>query len=711
MESVSSDELATPDRGGTVLSALTAPRSIAIIGASDDPDKLSGRPVAGLLESGYPGRVVCVNPARSRVQGLPCFDSLRAVDEPVDLAVLTVPAHRVLAALTDCAAAGVTVAVVFASGFAETDGSDAQRRIGELARRSGMRVLGPNCIGAIALRHGVVASFSRALHGVPVSLGPVALVSQSGAFGSLVLSAAQQAGIGFHSFVSTGNEADLSVPEVLGALAEDPDVGTLLMYTEGLSDGDALLRAARRARELGKPVIAVKVGRSEQGARAVASHTGAITGSDAAYDAAFDAAGILRVAGMEDLLDAARIFAPGRRCAGDRLTVLSMSGGVGILMSDLAPEAGLRAASWDATWRARMADAIPDYGSPDHPIDMTAQLNTDPRILARALRVAAEHPGTDVIAVFLGVVAGGAQPLVDVLVEVAATTDKPIAVAWTGGDGTPLRALNTARIPAFADANRAITALGLLARHATRPVADPPHPPDPRPAEHARRILSAAPGARLDEVDSKRLLAAYGIDCVPERAAGTPDEAGAAATELGFPVAVKLLSTEVAHKSEMRAVHLGLDDAGQVTDAAAAVLDAARTAGVGDARILVQSMAGPGVELLAGTTVDPVFGPLVVAGTGGVLVEVLHDTATALAPVGPGTARRLLEERRGAALLHGVRGAPPVDVDAAAHVVARLSRLAADLSEEIREIDVNPLIVGPGGALVVDALVVRARSE
>lgn len=478
MESVSSDELATPDRGGTVLSALTAPRSIAIIGASDDPDKLSGRPVAGLLESGYPGRVVCVNPARSRVQGLPCFDSLRAVDEPVDLAVLTVPAHRVLAALTDCAAAGVTVAVVFASGFAETDGSDAQRRIGELARRSGMRVLGPNCIGAIALRHGVVASFSRALHGVPVSLGPVALVSQSGAFGSLVLSAAQQAGIGFHSFVSTGNEADLSVPEVLGALAEDPDVGTLLMYTEGLSDGDALLRAARRARELGKPVIAVKVGRSEQGARAVASHTGAITGSDAAYDAAFDAAGILRVAGMEDLLDAARIFAPGRRCAGDRLTVLSMSGGVGILMSDLAPEAGLRAASWDATWRARMADAIPDYGSPDHPIDMTAQLNTDPRILARALRVAAEHPGTDVIAVFLGVVAGGAQPLVDVLVEVAATTDKPIAVAWTGGDGTPLRALNTARIPAFADANRAITALGLLARHATRPVADPPHPPD-----------------------------------------------------------------------------------------------------------------------------------------------------------------------------------------------------------------------------------------
>lgn len=704
------DTSSAAPRGGEarvdLLTALTAPRAIAVIGASGDPGKLSGRPVAGLLEAGYEGRIVCVNPARDEVQGLPSHPSLAAAGGPVDLAVLTVPAPRVLDALEECAAAGVALAVVFASGFAEAGDAEAQERMTALAGRTGMRILGPNCIGAMALRNGVVASFSRALHGIEPVIGPVALVSQSGAFGACVLSAAQHAGIGIHSFVNTGNEADLSVAEALAALAEDPDVGALLVYTEGLTDGPALLRAARRARELGKPVVAVKVGSSAAGARAVASHTGALTGSDAVYDAAFAEAGIVRVDGMGDLLDAARVLSNGRRAAGDRLTVLSMSGGVGILMADLAGPAGLRLADWDDEWRARMAAVIPPYGSAANPVDMTAQLNTDPSILADALRVACEHPGTDVVAVFLGVLAGGSDELVDAVAGVA--TGKPVVVAWTGGDGTPLRRLTALGVPAYDDANRAVRALGMLVRHSVPPAPPVGYTPDPVRKAAALEIIGAARGKRLDEVAGKRLLALYGIDCVPERPALTPAQAAKEAADLGFPVAVKLLSADVAHKSELDGVRLGLTGPDAVRVAAADVMEAALAAGVRDVRLLVQRMAEPGVELIAGARVDPVFGPIVLAGLGGVLVEVLRDTALALAPAGPGRIRELLASLRGADLLRGVRGRPAADEEAIVRTMATLAELITDLAGQITEIDINPVVAGVSGATVVDALVVLA---
>ncbi|WP_329520337.1 acetate--CoA ligase family protein [Spirillospora sp. NBC_01491] len=693
-----------------LLTALTAPRSIAVIGASADPAKLSGRPVAGLIESGYAGRIVCVNPARDEVQGLPCHPSLAAAGGPIDLAVLTVPAPRVMAALEECAEAGAALAVVFASGFAETGETGLQDEMTALADRTGMRILGPNCIGAMALKNGVVASFSRALHGLEPVLGPVALISQSGAFGACVLSAAQHAGVGLHSFVNTGNEADVSVAEAMAALAEDPEVGALLVYTEGLADGPGLLRAARRARELDKPVVAVKVGRSAAGARAVASHTGALTGADAVYDAAFAEAGIVRVDGMGDLVDAARILTAGRRAAGDGLTVLSMSGGVGILMADLAAGHGMRLADWDDAWQARMAEAVPPYGSPVNPVDLTAQLNTEPEILTRALEVACAHPGTDVIAVYLGVLAGGSEALVDAVAAAAGVTGKPIVVAWTGGDGTPLRRLTALGVPAYDDANRAMRALGMLVRHASHREAGAgaAYVPDTARRAAALEIVQRARGKgrrQLDEAESKRLLALYGVEGIPERAADTPEEAAAAAAGLGFPVAVKLLSADVAHKSELGGVRLGLTGPGEVREAAAEVMAAARAAGARDVRLLVQRMAGPGVELIAGARVDPVFGPVVLAGLGGIFVEVLADSALALAPAGPARTRELIGSLRGAALLRGVRGRPAADEAAVATALSGLSELAADLAGEIAEIDVNPLLAGPDGAVALDALV------
>ncbi|MBO2452811.1 acetate--CoA ligase family protein [Actinomadura barringtoniae] len=690
-----------------LLTALTAPRAIAVIGASADPDKLSGRPVAGLLEAGYEGRIVCVNPARDEVQGLPCHPTLAAAGGPIDLAVLTVPASRVMAALHECAEAGVALAVVFASGFAEAGEADLQDELARLAESSGMRILGPNCIGAMALKNGVVASFSRALHGLEPVIGPVALVSQSGAFGACVLSAAQQAGIGVHSFVNTGNEADLTVAEAMTALAEDPEVGALLVYTEGVSDGPELLRAARRARELDKPVVAIKVGRTAEGALAVASHTGALTGSDAVYDAAFEAAGVVRVDGMADLVDAARILTVGKRAAGDRLTVLSMSGGVGILMTDLAGELGLRQAEWDAEWQRRMAAVIPSYGSAANPVDMTAQLNTEPEILACALDIACAHPGTDVIAVFIGVLAGDATELVDALARVE--TDKPIVVAWTGGDGTPLRRLTERGVPAYDDANRALRALGMLVRHAGGSATPAPTEPDPARTAAAMKVITRARDAghkQLDEAQSKELLRAYGIPCTPERPATTPGDAVTAAAEIGFPVAVKLLSADVAHKSDLGGVSLGLTGETAVRDAATEIMNLARDAGIGDVRLLVQRMAAPGVELIAGARVDPVFGPVVMTGLGGVFVEVLQDTALTLAPAEPGRVREILRSLRGSALLHGVRGRPAADEEAIVDIVVRLSELAADLAGELAEIDINPIIAGETGALVVDALVV-----
>lgn len=453
-------------RASVLLRALFAPRSVAVVGASDDPSKLSGRPVSYLLRHGYRGRVFCVNARRETVQGLPAYPALGAVPEPVDLAIVAVPAPLVAGVLRECAAVGVGVAMVYAAGFGEIgpDGAALQDEIAAICRETGLRVLGPNCLGTIGVGSATTATFASALDGTPLTFGPVALVTQSGAFGTFIFSAGQSSGVGFSHFANTGNEVDLTVPEIARALLDDDDVNVVLAYLEGLPSADAMREVARAAVRLDKPVVTVKVGRSPAGARAALAHTASAAGDDEAYDALTREHGLLRVHGMTELLDAARVFAAGRRAAGRRATIVTMSGGAGVLMADLLADQGVEVPEWGQPWRDRVAAAIPPFGSSRNPVDVTATLLSHPEILEASLAVAIDHPGTDCIAVLLGNAESAEEALVAAVRWAHERTTKPLVAVWTGGSGRPREDLTRAGVPVYPDPESAARALGLLVR-------------------------------------------------------------------------------------------------------------------------------------------------------------------------------------------------------------------------------------------------------
>ncbi|MER5914331.1 acetate--CoA ligase family protein [Streptomyces sp. NPDC001982] len=703
-----------PEGGGEALGKLLYPRSIAVIGASDNPAKLSGRPLAYMKRFGFAGRILPINPTRSHVQGLPAYRSLDDVEGDIDLAMIMLSAEQTPDAVRHCGRRGIPVAIVGASGFAElgAEGVTLQRRLRTAIEESGVRVLGPNCLGMIAVRDRAMPTFSSALdEDVPLTEGPVAFLSQSGAFGAFVFSESQNLGIGISHYLNTGNEVDLSVAELLDGLVRTDQTQVVLAYLEGVSDGRRLLDAARHAYEQDKPIIAVKVGRSAAGATAAQSHTASLAGDDAVFDGVARQHGIVRVDGPEQMLDAAQIFATGRRLRGRRLTTLSVSGGAGALAADAAAAHGIEVRPWDETWQAKMAAVIPAYGSARNPIDLTGTLVAEPDILRRSLQVALQHPETDMIAVLLGCADSQSAELIDAIAAANSSTDRPIAVVWTGGSGRPRQRLRELGIPCYTDPGRAAAALGRLADFSLRPALPRPQRLAGIDVAAARDVLVQARAAgrvQLDEYQSTRLIAAYGVPCAASRPAATADEAVIAAKELGGAVAVKLLSDRIGHKSDMDGVRLGLVDPDSVREAAADLLRIAREAHVEDARLLVQSMAAAGTELFVGVKRDPVFGPVVVVGFGGVLVEALADSQVAAAPIDVDTARRLLLSLRGSRLFGRLRGKPPRDLDAAAEAVARLSWLAADLSDDLAELDVNPLLLGAQahGVVAVDALAV-----
>ncbi|MDA3624164.1 acetate--CoA ligase family protein [Saccharopolyspora sp. WRP15-2] len=676
----------------SAIQRLLHPRSIAVLGASDNPIKLSGRPIELMKRFGYAGRLLPINARRSEVQGLPAYRSLDEIDGEIDLAMVMLPADKVVDGLRDCAARGIPAAIVGASGFAEIGerGEQLQQQLEAVIAETGIRVLGPNCLGMFNVRDRAMPTFTSAMdESAELVGGPVAFVSQSGAFGTFIFSAAQQAGLGISHFLNTGNEADLSVAEVLGGLLETDGVEVLMAYLEGVHQGHELMSVARRAHELDKPILVVKVGSSEAGARAAQSHTASLAGEDAVFDGAARQHGIVRLAGQEELLDTAQVFANGRRTRGRRLSTLSLTGG---------------------------AEVIPPYGSPRNPIDLTAMLISDTDLLRRGLEVAVQHPGTDMIAVLLGNADNASAQLIDAIEQAFRSTDRPLVVVWTGGSGRPRRRLQELGIPCFTDPGRAAAALSKLADFSLRP----PLPAPERPADIDDKVVRAivedvrAQGrTQLDEHESSRLIAAYGIPCAGAFPAATPDAAVAAAHDLGGPVAVKLLSDRIGHKSDIGGVRLNLTGDAEILAAAGDLLDIAKTAGDPDARLLVQRMAGGGTELIVGLKHDPAFGPVVVVGFGGVLVDVLADSQVGVAPLDPDAAERLLLSLRGSRLFGEVRGKPPRDLDAAADAVARLSWLAHDLAEDIAELDVNPLLLDEAGkgVIAVDCLAVLTPAD
>jgi acetyltransferase len=683
------------------LAAFFDATSVAVIGASADPAKVGGSVLANLRAGGFAGRVVPVNARRAAVQGLAAVPSI-AEAGAVDLAVVAVPAPAVLPVLVQCAAAGVRGAVVLSAGFREAGGEGPAREAALRAwlATAPLRVMGPNCLGWIRPSAGLNLTFAQ---GMPRA-GALGFFSHSGALCTAVLDWSHEHALGFSVFASLGNQADVNETHVLDALAADAETRVILGYIEGVADGAAFFRALRDA--VGrKPCVLLKAGRSSAGARAVGSHTGALAGSDRAFDAAVRQAGAVRVDTLEELFDVGRALAAGRLPVSRRVLLVTNGGGLGVLASDAATAAGLDVGPPPPAVRARLAAALPAHAATGNPIDLVGDATASR--YAAALH-ALEGDDASLVVMLAPQATTDAAAIARSILAGARGRTTPVLAVLAGGPrvrpGVP--PLEEGRVPCYAFPERAVGALARMAALAERAARPAPAPPALDPAAVAAPLRSLAGVARLSLLEAAPLLHAAGIATVPAAAAKTPDEAACVAATLGLPVALKILSPDIVHKTDVGGVVLGLGGVEAVGAAAAAMLarvrerrPAARLDG-----FLVQRMAGGAdeVELLLGMVRDPQFGPLVMVGFGGIYVEVLDDTATRLAPLDRGEARRMLGELRMAPALAGARGRPPVDLDALADVVARFAALAAAVPA-LAELEINPLLAGPGGARALDA--------
>jgi acetate---CoA ligase (ADP-forming) len=694
------------------LAAFFDPRSVAVIGASRDPSKIGGSVLANLRSAGFLGRIVPINARADLVQGLPAFPSLLTVQGQVDLAVVTVPAPAVLPALKECVAKGVPAAVVISAGFRES-GEEGQRRENELRewlRHQPLRVLGPNCLGWIRPSRRLNVTFAP---GMPQA-GNIAFVSHSGALAVAILDWARDRRMGFSLFASLGNQADITESDVLAEVARDDETRVIVGYIEGVAEGRRFVQTLRDAASL-KPVVVLKAGRSAEGARAVSSHTGALAGSDRVFDAAVKQAGAVRAETVEELFDLARGLASQRLPRGRRLLVVTNGGGLGIVSTDAARQSGLEVAPLDEAIRRRLAPVLPAAASTVNPVDLVG--DADAARYSNALHAIGADAADAALVVLTAQAATDSVGVARAVIGATRGWPIPVAAAFVGGArvAAGARALEDAGIPCYGfpePAVKTLAGMALLAERRARPPETPPLTVRVADAkEHLGRLIAAG-RSQLGMLDLAPLLDSYGIPCATPRLAATAAQAAVVARNMGFPVALKVHSADISHKTEVGGVRLGLRSADAVASAAIEMLarvKTARPAAVIEG-VLVQPMVEGGKELLLGMLRDPQFGPAVIVGFGGIYVEVLRDTAMRLCPLQVWEASAMLGELRMAPLLHGVRGEAPVDMGALTESICRFAQLAVDLAD-LTELEVNPLVASAGGVIAVDARASLAPPE
>lgn len=698
------------------LTSFFWPESVAIVGASDDPARISGRPLRYLLESGYKGAVFPVNPRRHTVQGVRAYPTLGALPVIPDVVLVVVAAEWVKPAITECAAKGVKSVVIFSAGFAEADlaGRKAQDEIVAIVRQAGMRMFGPNCVGLFNSESGFYGTFTQSLdRGLPES-GPVAVVSQSGAYGADLLFMARERGLGIKYWLATGNEADLTVADGLLWMARQPDVKVIMCYAEGVRDGEAFIHALRVAHENRKPIVFLKSGRSDSGARAALSHTAAMAGSDAVYDALFRQYGVHRARTAGEQIDIAYACAHGVLPAGNRLGIVTISGGVGVQMCDAAERCGLEVPPMPLASQAKLKKLLP-FAGVGNPCDTTAQALNDMSLMATNLDVMLGEGGYDALVAFFSSVPASSrvgEPLRQAIRTGTSGHAGTLMVLAMIVDAVTLRSYRDAGFLTYDDSDRAVEVIGALARLRSsfdRPLSG--IPPDGLRLE----APIALGGRALSEHAAKKILADHGVSMLPERVVTTWADAVAAADEFGYPVALKIASPDIPHKTEIGGVLLNVADAASVKEGFGVLL-AKAARGVPSARIegvLVAPMAPHGIETIIGVARDPVFGPVVMFGLGGTFVEIFRDVTFRVAPFDQEEARRMMREVKGYALLEGARGAEPFDIDAVAKALAGISRFSAVNAAVIDSIDINPFLVLPKGqgAVALDAVIVPSAAS
>ena len=672
------------------------PSSVAVIGASRDPEKLGYAVLANLKNGGFPGALYPVNPKAGEILGLKAYPTVLDIPGPVDLAVIVIPYPLVPEALRQCGEKGVPAAVVISAGFREAgrEGLERELELVQIARQYHIRLIGPNCLGVIDTHTPLNATFAA---GMPPG-GPIAFMSQSGALGTAVLDMAMAGRIGFSRFVSLGNKADVNEVDLLEAWEDDPGSKVILAYIEGLPDGQKFMEVARRVTRK-KPVVAVKSGVTRSGARAVSSHTGSLAGSEAAYHAAFRQAGVIRAESMEHLFDLALAFAYQPLPRGDRIAIVTNAGGPGILATDALEHAGLQLARLrPETVQALMAD-LPSAASAANPVDVLGDALADR--YEHALRLVLADPGVDGVLVIVTPQAmTQIEETAHVVGRVARETDKPILGCFMGESriAAGIAILQQYGIPNYPFPERAAAALAAMVRYRQereRPSYAPTHFEADTAA--VRKVLDEARSqgrVSIGDAEARAILEAYGFPLPPSHLAATPEEAIAAAEEMGYPVVLKVASPDILHKTDVGGVRLNLRSPADVRDAFDLIVYRASRY-VPGARIwgcLVQKMVPPGREVLIGMSRDPQFGPLVAFGLGGIYVEALKDVVFRVAPFGPEEAAEMIREIRSYPLLEGVRGEPPADHAALVDALCRVSQLVTDFPE-IVELDINPLVV------------------
>jgi acetate---CoA ligase (ADP-forming) len=699
-------------RPGEGLDALMGPRSIAIIGASQDATKIGGRPVDLLRRYGFAGQIYPVNSRASTVQGLPAYASLAELPEAPDLAIIAVDAEKAADAVEQCAGRGVRSVVVFSSGFAELgeEGRAMQERLRASARRTGMRLLGPNCLGAVSIAEKCIATFSIVLeHSMPMA-GSLGIVSQSGNLGSYTMRLASERGAGVSRFITTGNECDIDIADGIAWLARDPATKAILCALETCRDAGRLIAAFQEAREAGKPVIALKIGTSEAGQAAAASHTGAMAGSDAVFDALFARCGVVRVHSIEELIDighAASILSPDRLPKGPRIAVLTASGGFGVLLADAAQSVGLSLPELSESTQRTILQLVP-FASARNPVDATAQMSSRPDLLEKILSAVVADERSDAVVVplpFSLYMPRLRSFYMEALRSIRAQFPHRSVILCVDGPKDALEELHAMGFPTVTSFDGCCATVAALVK--LQAVASQPKDDAPLAVE---RLAPLAPDAFRHELGAKHALADAGLPVLAERLVQDADAAVQAATEIGFPVVLKIASPDLPHKTEVGGVAIGVASPAEVRQAHAEMRErVARKApqAVIDG-VIVAPMAKGIAELILGSRTDPVFGPVVMVGLGGIFAEILQDTAVQLAPVSETQATAMLRSLKAFPVLDGARGRPRADLEAAARAIAVLSRFAAAHAEAISEIDINPLLLRSEGegAVALDALLI-----
>jgi len=691
----------------STLEPIFRPASIAVIGASRRPGTIGYEVVDNLLRHGFTGPVYPVNPHARSIHSVPAYANMAAIPDSVDLAIVVTPKERVLEVVRECAAVGVKAVIVISAGFKEVGGAGREREdeLMEVVRSSGMRLVGPNCLGVLNTDPSAAMNATFAPTMPPP--GPVSFMSQSGAMGVTILDYAAEYGIGVHHFVSVGNKADVSGNDLIEYWAAEDATRVILMYLENFGNPRRFTRLARRVTK-SKPIIAVKAGRTAAGARAASSHTGALAGLDATTDALLAQCGVLRVDTVESLFDLAMAFSHLPVPRGNRVAVVTNAGGPGIIIADACESQGLVLPELSAETQALLRAALPEEASVRNPVDMIASATADSYRMA--LDAALADPGVDAaIAAFVPPLWVRQLDVAEAIVDAhRARPDKPLLAVLMGREGLPRgRAeLKEAGVPAYIFPESAARALAAMHRH--RLWLDRPEGEE-RTFEVDRAAAEAVlarygPGQELTTTDAMAVFHAYGIPTVQQRVATTADEAAAAARELGLPVVLKILSASISHKSDVGGVVVDIRTEEEVRAAFQAMLERVRAA-LPEAEVegvLVEQMVKGGRETIIGMSQDPTFGPVLMFGLGGIYVEALKDVTFRVQPVSDVDAREMVRAIRGFPLLEGMRGEAPSDLDALVETIQRLSQLSGQLGQ-IAELDINPFFVFEEGGIAADA--------